>query len=594
MHELGSANILLFEGFRLDRRSGGLFRLDDAGVATAVTLGSRPRDLLRLLVERPGELVSKDAIMDSVWRGTAVEEANLTVQIAALRRILDHDREQGSCIQTVPGRGYRFVAPVNLVDAATPPTADLPCVHGSEGPTDECGNLHHPEIRAANEQGDRSWSWRGMVAGLLIGLGLLTGIVAAWNLHWSSPEDGPPAPRLSIVVLPFADLSDDRKQQYFADGITDDLTTDLSRMQGMFVIARNTALTYRNKPIDAKQISRELGVRYLLEGSVRRSGNQVRINAELIDAETGAHMWAERFDRDLGDVFAAQNEIATRVSQALRVELIGAEAARPNEQPDVLDFILRGRALAFGKRPARDVYAERISMFERALSLDPQSAAAQSWLAITLASRVLDQLTDSAVADISRAEWLVGQALAASPHSPLAHWAKGQILRAQGRCEEAIPEYEISIATNHNVGLIAALGECKFYTGSIEEMIPLQEQAIRLSPHDPFIANWYHRIGIVHLLQSRTGEAIHWFEKARSANPGRPPSRAYLASSYALEGETDRGAAELAEARRLSSDNRYSSMAQLKTSQYWGVPKIRALFENTYFVGLRKAGIPDE
>jgi TolB-like protein/DNA-binding winged helix-turn-helix (wHTH) protein/Tfp pilus assembly protein PilF len=594
MHELGSADIVLFEGFRLDRRSGGLFRLDDAGVATAVTLGSRSRDLLRLLVERPGELVSKDAIMDSVWPGTAVEEANLTVQIAALRRILDHDRERGSCIQTVPGRGYRFVAPVNLVDAAAPPTADLPCVHGSEGPTGECGNPHHPEIRSANEQGDRSWAWRGIIAGLLIGLGLLTGVVAAWNWHSSSPGDGPPAPRLSIVVLPFADLSDDWKQQYFADGITDDLTTDLSRIAGMFVISRNTAFTYRNKPIDAKQIGRELGVRYLLEGSVRRSGNQVRINAELIDTKTGAHLWAERFDRDLGDVLALQNEITTRVSLALRVELISAEAARPTEQPDVLEYILRGRALAFGRRPGRDVYAERIGMFERALALDPRSAAAQSWLAITLATRVLDELTDSAVADISRAERLIGQAQAISPGSPLVHWAKGQVLRAQGRCEEAIPEYEISIASNHNVGLIAALGECKFYTGSTEEMIPLQEQAIRLSPHDPFIANWYHRIGIVHLLQSRTDEAIHWFEKERSANPGRAPSHAYLASSYALEGETERAAAELTEARRLSGDNRYSSIARLKIAQYWGVPKVRELFEATYFVGLRKAGMPDE
>jgi TolB-like protein/class 3 adenylate cyclase len=153
------------------------------------------------------------------------------------------------------------------------------------------------------------------------------------------------APRLSIVVLPFANLSNDPDQQYFADGITDDLTTDLSRIRHIFVIARNTAFTYRNKPIDARQIGRELGVRYVLEGSVQRSENQIRVNAQLIDAETNAHLWAERFDRDRSDLFALQNEITTRIAVALDQELVAAEAARPSERHDVLEYILRARAV---------------------------------------------------------------------------------------------------------------------------------------------------------------------------------------------------------------------------------------------------------
>jgi TolB-like protein len=152
------------------------------------------------------------------------------------------------------------------------------------------------------------------------------------------------APRLSIVVLPFANLSNDPDQQYFSDGITDDLTTDLSRMTDMFVISRNTAFTYRNKPVDTKQIGRELGVRYVLEGSVRRSGNQLRINAQLIDAETDAHLWAERFDGDTSDLFALQDEIASQIAVALDLELIAAEAARATEHPHALDYILEGRA----------------------------------------------------------------------------------------------------------------------------------------------------------------------------------------------------------------------------------------------------------
>src|SRR5262249_32964409 len=154
-----------------------------------------------------------------------------------------------------------------------------------------------------------------------------------------------PTPRLSIVVPPFTNLSNDPEQQYFADGITDDLTTDLSRLRNVLVISRNTAFTYKYKNVDAKQIGHHLGVRYVLEGSVRRSGNQVRVNAQLIDAVTDTHLWAERFDHDTGDLFAMQNEITTRIANILGWELIGAETARPTDRPDALDYFLRGRAV---------------------------------------------------------------------------------------------------------------------------------------------------------------------------------------------------------------------------------------------------------
>jgi TolB-like protein/class 3 adenylate cyclase/Tfp pilus assembly protein PilF len=403
------------------------------------------------------------------------------------------------------------------------------------------------------------------------------------------------APRLSIVVLPFANLSDDREQQYFADGITEDLTTDLSRIEGSFVISRNTAFTYQGKPVNAKQIGRELGVRYVLEGSVRRSGNQVRINAQLIDAESDAHLWAERFDRDTSDLFALQDEITSRIAIALNLALVNAEAVRSTEHPDALDYIFRGRAAFPGKGHTRENYAEAIAFYERALALDPQSVEARGQLANTLMNRVMSGLTDSAAADIARAEGLVGQALAASPRSPLAHWAKGQLLRGQRRYEDAIPEYETVLASDRNrVGALHALGQCKYMTGSIEEAIPLEEQAIRLSPGDPSIGIFYQQIGFVHLLQSRTDEAIVWLEKARHANPAHPPTRAYLASAYGLKGESERAAAELAEARRLVADDRYTSIARAQALGYWGVPKIRALSEATYFAGLRQAGMPED
>jgi adenylate cyclase len=176
-----------------------------------------------------------------------------------------------------------------------------------------------------------------------------------------------------------------------------------------------------------------------------------------------------------------------------------------------------------------------IGLFERALALDPLSVEAQSWLATTLTARALDQMTASASDDIRRAEGLAEQALAALPRSLLAHYAKGQVLRAQGRYKEAIPEYEAAIALNRNwVGAISSLGWCKFYAGSIEEAIPLIEKAIRVSPRDGQVANWYWRIGVVHLVHSRLSEAICWFEKARGTNPGHPVPYAFLASAYAL------------------------------------------------------------
>ena len=327
---------------------------------------------------------------------------------------------------------------------------------------------------------------------------------------------------------------------------------------------------------------------------MQRSGNRVRINAQLIDAETDKHLWTDRFDRDLGDFFALQNEITGRIANALNLELVGVEAARPTDHPEALDYIFRGRA-AYNKGSSREAYAEAIDQYERALVLDPSSVEAQSLLAGALGGRVLDKLTDSAAADLERAKGLIERALATSPHDPLAHLAKGVLLRAQNRPEEAMPEFETVLASNPNSSqALHLLGWCKWKTGSIDEVIPLAEQAIRLNPRDPFIAFRYGRIGAVHLLQSRTDEAIVWLEKTRNANPGAQYNHAFLASAYALKGELNRAAAELAEARRLFGDDRFSSIARLRTTENWGVPKIRALVEATYFAGLRKAGVPEE
>jgi adenylate cyclase len=441
------------------------------------------------------------------------------------------------------------------------------------------------------------WFWPGISA---VGSGEPSDRTIAAGAR---PSTGPPAsaisqslvaPRLSIVVLPFANLSNDPDQQYFADAITEDLTTDLSRRAHMFVISSNTAFTYRNKPVETKQIGRELGVRYVLEGSVQRSGNQVRVTAQLIDANTDAHLWAERFDRDIGDLLTLQDEVTRRLANSLGIELIGREAARRTDNPDALDYILRGQAARY-KPNSREGYAEAVSLFEHALAIDPQSFEAQIQLASALVARVLDGMTDTADADLARAEALVEHALAVSPRSGYAHFVKGRVLLAQNRWEEAIPEFETALAADPNsVWLLHYLAIYKLLTGSIDEVIPLEERAIRLSPREPNIGYWYVEIGTVHLLQSRTDEAIAWLEKAHNVLPAVPLVHLRLASAYGLKGETERAAAELAEARKLRGEGSFPSIARVLARGNWGVPRIRALFETTYFAGLRKAGMPEE
>jgi TolB-like protein/DNA-binding winged helix-turn-helix (wHTH) protein/Tfp pilus assembly protein PilF len=596
MEALSSTDIFLFERFHLDRR--GLFRRDEDAALSPVEIGARALDVLGVLLDRPGDLLSRDEIMVAAWPGTVVEDNNLTVQISTLRRILDQNRQQGSCIQTVPGRGYRFIAPVTRVERAASPASVPSTGNGSDGLMAENEQAQGPGllrqiggIAPASRPKGRHQLWGGVMA-TLIGALVLVAAGVAWNWRSLWPRDALQAPRLSIVVMPFANLGNDPEQQYFADGVTEDLTTALSRISDSFVISRNTAFTYRNKVLDTKQIGRELGVRYVLEGSVRRSSNQIRVSVQLIDAATGAHLWAEQFDSDTVELFALQNEITSRVGNALGLELIGAEAARPTAAPDALDYILRGRA-ARAKGLAGNT--EAIGLFERALALDPRSAGAQGNLANALITRVDAGMTDSATAEIARAEVLIDQVLAASPRNLLAHFARGQALRVQRRCAEASLVYETVLAFDRNSAIaLINIGRCRIRTGLLDEAIPPMEQAIRLSPRHPFIGTWYLSIGQVHLLQSRIDEAILWFEKARSAAPGHPFLHAWLASAYALEGDLGRAATELAEARRLISDDRYSSIARLKAVTDLGVPSARALFETTYLAGLRRAGMPEE
>lgn len=410
-----------------------------------------------------------------------------------------------------------------------------------------------------------------------------------------SGTEAKPAPRLSIVVLPFANLSNNPDQEYFADGVTEDLTTDLSQIPNLFVIARNTAFTFKGKPADAKQIGRELGVRYALEGSVRRSGSEVRVNAQLIDAQAGGHLWAERFDGQASELFKLETEITGRIAAALGVQLVVSEAARSTANPDAWDYILRARAAGF-RPPSPALYREIIGLFERALAIEPLSVEATALLAgNALAGRVMDRMTDTPAEDLDRANELAFRASQLSPHHAWSHFARAQVFRAQSRCAEAIIEYQAAIAIQRNwASVYGHLAWCKFQVGgSLDETAELIEQSIRMSPRDPFISNSYRRLGIIDLFRSRIDASIDWLEKATTASPLDAVPHANLAAAYALKGMKERAAAELAEAQKLSDI--YSSIARVKkTGTLRDNPRLQALAEPTLFTGLRLAGMPEE
>ena len=502
-------------------------------VAEPVAVEPQVFDLLLYLVRHRDRVVSKDDLIEGVWGGRIVSDSSLTTRLNAARKAVNDSGTTQRIIRTVSRKGVRFVAEV------------------SEFSLEE----NTPGAPVAAERRT--------------------------------------APRLSIVVLPFANLSNAAEQQYFADGITGELTTSLSRLPDMLVISRNTAFTYRDRPVDTRQIGRDLNVRYVLEGEVQRSGNRMRITAQLIDADTDAHLWAERFEADTDASFLVQDEITSRIAAALDLELVEADASRPVEQPDAFDYILRGRAVRL-QPPTRENRTLAINFFQQALALDSQSAGAQSWLAIALTARVLDSMSANPADDILRAAELAEQALAFAPRRAPTRFAKAQVLRAQHRYEEAIDEYEATIAINPNwAHAYSHLGWCKFMTGAVAELIPAQERAIRLSPRDPQVGLFYSRLGCAHLLQAHLAEATAWFEKARTAAPEHPQFRAFLASACALAGDRERAVAELAEARRLVGDDRYDSIARLREAENWSVPTIGNLVDTTYFAGLREAGIPE-
>jgi adenylate cyclase len=413
----------------------------------------------------------------------------------------------------------------------------------------------------------------------------------------SATSSPPPAaaPRLSIVILPFANLSDDPEQQYFADGITDDLTTDLSRLPDMLVISPNTAFTYKGKPVDVKQIGRELGVRHVLEGSVRRIGDQVRLNVQLIDADNGAHLWADRFETGRANLAQAQDDITGRLAQTLNLEMVEAAASRIDGMvdPDARDLIMRGWACWYRPRSATN-QQEAQRAFEQALEIDPRSIDARIGIASVLASNLSDARSCSVQEDETRAEQSLLEALERDANRSTAHRAMGHLRRSQNRLTESRIELETAIALDSNdARALFQLGMTLMYVGQPEAAIPRLEKAMRLNPRDPNVAQYNWGLGACHLLLNCVEEAIDFLRRACAANPWHHYPSLHLAAALGLRGNLDEARSALSKSINLQPE--INSLTRWRASRpYFNDPQYQALLENTFCVGLRRAGFPDE
>lgn len=489
------SDLYQFGPFRLDPRAGILYR----GVEPTI-LGQRAVALLRRLLENAGVPVSKDALVEAGWGGLAVADNNLTVQIAALRRVLAETADAGSWIETLPRRGYRYVGPA-----------------------------------VATNVPDATATARATSAPIL--------------------PDKP-----SIAVLPFSNLSGDPEQEYFADGMVDDIITGLARINWLFVIARNSSFTYKGRAVDVKQIGRELGVRYVLEGSVRKAGDKVRVTGQMIDASTGAHVWAERYDRSSHDIFVLQDEIALAAVGALASSVRKAEIERVRrKRPDSLDaydLVLQAQPDVDSGMPEQVTRA--LVLLDRSIALEPTYALAHGNAAMChhclFLRGGLKEVNRAASIRHARLAIVHGQddALALT-------WAGFSIGMDGHDRSAAFTALEAALAISPSSALTYILGSVVLgWGGEAERAIEWSERGMRLSPFDSWAWAAFDAQAMSHLVRRRYEDACHAAYKSVQANPAHSITYVQLAAALAKLGRLDEARAAAARVRELHPTFRHS------------------------------------
>jgi TolB-like protein len=522
----------LFEDFAFDTDRRELHRGTDV-----VSIAPQVFDLLDYLIRNRERVVSKDDLISAVWNGRIVSDAALTTRLNAARSAIGDTGERQLLIKTLPRKGFRFVGTVQEAQRRT-----------------------FEPVGSAAHRGDT------------------TPIPAS-------------APRLSIVVLPFANIGGDPEQDYFVDGVTESLTTDLSRIRGSFVIGRHTAFTYKGKAVDLRRIGSELNVRYVLEGSVQRGGNRLRVNVQLVDAETGNHLWAERFDKPVADIFDMQDEIVSRLANALNTQLVEAEARRAQHSlhPDAMDLYFQGMAFV-NKGTIPEYMALARGFFEQALVLDPNSIEALVGMANVDATSAAGSLIDDRAPLLAEAEATLNKALSIAPQHALAHMLLGVVQMHTSRTAQGIAECERALALDRNLaGAHGWIGYAKYLLGCSSETEAHTNEALRLSPRDALAYRWIHFVGVSKLQLGADAEAVAWLRRGIEANRNHPIGHLLLAAALARLGALDE--AKLAGRAGLALDPSFT-IRRMRVHLPSDNPTYLAGRERMY-EGMRMAGVPE-
>ncbi len=487
-----------------------------------IPVGYRGLLLLAAFLKRPGEIITKSELMDAAWPGTAVEEGNLTVQIASLRKLLGPSADGSEWITTVPRVGYRF--------QATPQT--------------------------------------------------LAASATAAELRTSEP---PP----SIAVLPFANLGEDAEQAYFADGLAEDIIVRLSRLRWLFVSARNSSFTYKGKAIDVKQVGRELGVRYVLDGSVRSSGQRLRVSATLSDTTTGHQVWAERYDVELSDFFALQDQIAESVIAAIEPRLLQAEHERyKSRSPGSLDawaFVMRAMPYVWTWGSAEEMTMAQ-AFLERAIAIDPDYPRANCLMAWIYAARVQLGWVDAHEV-IPKALAMAQRAIQRDPEDPWTHHVAGYVHMVSRNFEQAVAELSEAIALNPSFAFAhAILGSAYSHGGLAEDGLHHVGLATRLSPRDFMQAANFATAGLCHFVAGRYSDAVGCEKRAVELRPHFGTAWRTFAASAGKAGDRSTAVRVLAEAKRLQP-----SLSVDWVEKYH--PLVHAKDRSLFIEGLRVAGL---
>jgi adenylate cyclase len=525
----------LFEDYVLDTDRRELSRRGDI-----VRLEPQAFDLLEHLVRNRERVVSRDDLIASIWNGRIVSDSAMTTRINAARYAIGDTGKAQRLIKTVPRKGIRFVGTVR-------------------------------------EEED--------------GGSLATNAASPPSTPYLALPDKP-----SIAVLAFTNMSGDSGQEYFSDGITEDIITELSRFSELFVIARNSSFQFKGRSPDIRQVGRELGVRYVLEGSIRRAGDRVRISAQLIDAVTGVHRWGERYDRELKDVFAVQDEVSRTIVAILVAHVNKAEVERTLLKPPATwqahDFLLRASDVWSGINVANLSEARRLLVYEarhlleRSISLDPNYARAYAMLSYTHLMAWIQPLDDDHLRPtaLERAHRFVQKALQLDPNLPIAHAHLGGVLTFEGRHEQSIAEFEKAITLNPNF-TDWWFGMALLRAGEPTRAIKVIEAHMR---YDPFYSPWaLGQLGLAHYMLKEYSKALPLLRELTFRVPHMRQGHVFLAANLAQSGQLDKAHAEAAEVLRI--DPKYTID---------GTQRRLALFKRTedvehFLDGLRKAGLPE-